>query len=122
MPLKRIKEFIVESTALTDERRVAVVTQAFNRMRYKFERIWVEHATEGPGQNPTVNVLMDKLAEPGPTLDSGEINYGTVSRMEMDVRNRLGLRSTPRFGQYTKEMGYPDVPEGKLLVQIDLLF
>ncbi len=90
---------------------------------YQFDRVW----SEWNDGSPSVLVEMPRLSEPGPTRGSGEINYGRVRVMELQLRDRLGLRNSPRIGQYTRAMGYDgrsgvdDIPEGKLWVECDLV-
>lgn len=124
-----IDEFLSESSEIglpagygaTERRLTAALEWLMVRNGYAPDRVWVDWHREGRvPPYPSVYAELDKLSEDGPTKDSGEINYAKVRRMEVQLRDRLGLRSAPEIGQYTKNMGYPDIADGKLWVEVNL--
>lgn len=100
---------------------IAALDDLLKGSGYLPDRVWVKWDTENPRHPfPIAYAELDKLSEDGPTKQSGEINYDKVRRMEVRLRDKLRLRNAPEIGQYTKDMGYPDIPEGKLWVEVNL--
>lgn len=126
--ISSIDDFLAEASpglpaghGATERQLVAALEWLMTRNGYAPNRVWVQWDLENPRNPfPVAYAELDKLSEDGPTKQSGEINYGKIGRMEVQLRDKLRLRNAPSLGQYTKDMGYPDIPEGKLWVEVNL--
>lgn len=120
--IQSIDDFLAESVpnqSALERQLVAGIEWLMKRHGYAPDRVWVKWERMGPHSFPIGYAEMDRLSEDGPTKATGEINYSKIAEMEIQLRDRLKLRSAPDIGQYTRDMGYPDIPAGKLWVEFN---